>query len=142
MFTAINVRYRKEDVQQYETVHRRDIIRFCRGVLTRQNDRICGIINEHDLALSPLDIARMNLTKETFGDSFRGVCEELFKMRRPRTAYIIAILAYALKLDEYHLLHSKAWYRTDLLIHSLADVLVDNGFDPDILTVPNRCTLL
>ena len=115
---------------------RESINQFCRTVLDGENKQICDIINEYDF--SSLDIAAMNFTNETFEDSFKTVCQELFKLRRPHSAYIIAILAYALKLNEYHLMYC-SWYRTDILTNTLVEVLMVNGFAPYTI---NRCTLL
>ena len=115
---------------------RESVSQFCQGVLAGENRQICDIINEYDF--SSLDIAAMNFTNETFEDSFKTVCQELFKLRRPHSVYIIAILAYALKLDEYHLMHC-SWYHTDILTNSLVEVLVANGFGSYTMI---RCTLL
>ena len=151
MFTAIDFRYSMDvttEVNSERTIfsrgnsYRHEIDQFCRGVLTRQNERICGFINTQGLVMSRLDIAGMNLTRDTFGTSFIGVCEKLFEMRRPRTAYIIAILAYALKLDEYCTLHC-TWYSRELLIYTLIDIFVDVSLDLDVLSTRHRrCTLL
>ena len=102
MFTIINIidSYRKGIVEQHEEERklrcRQLVIRFCRSVLNGQNKQICGIIDEHDF--SPLDIAGMKLTRDTFGDSFKRVCEELFRTRPSHTAYIIFALLFALYL--------------------------------------------
>ena len=141
MFTVINIidSYRREVVKRYEEFcklrQRRLVIRFCRSVLNGQNKQICAVIDEHDF--SPLDVGVMKLTRDTFKDSFKRVCEELFRMRPAHISYIIVVFAYALKLDEYH--RCKAWYETDILICSLADVLIANGFEA---YTPNLCTLL
>ena len=152
MFTTIDFRYSVDvttEVNSERTIfsrgnsYRYEIDQFCRGVLTRQNEQICELIDSQGLAwMSRLDIAGMNLTRDTFGDSFSVVCEKLFEMRRPRTAYIIAILAYALKLDEYCTLHC-TWYSIELLIYTLTDIFVNVGLDLDVLsTTHRRCTLL
>ena len=115
--------------------HRQHVIRFCRGVLNGQNKQISTIVDDHDF--SPLDLSVMKLTKDTFEDSFKSVCEELFRIRSVRASYVIVIFAYALKLDKHH--RCKAWYETDILICSLADVLIANGFEA---YTTNLCTLL
>ena len=94
-----------------------------------RRQQLDGFLNHHDIA---------ELRYITFGDGFKSVCRELFKLRRPRAAYVIAILAYALELDEYHLMHC-SWYHTDILTNSLVEVLMTNGFAPYTL---NMCTLL
>ena len=130
MFTIINIIECFSGVV-YEAIrklhHRQQVIRFCRSVLSGQNEWICRIIDEHDFSLLDLAVG-VKLTRDTFGVSFRRVCEELFRMRPVRDAYIIAIFGYALKLNEYHLLHCRDWYETDLLTYSLVDVLVAYGF--------------
>ncbi len=128
MFTIISVigcffegigRYRREQ-----------IIQLCRNVLTDQDEVLCKIINEYDFS----SIIKINVTEETFEGTFRRVCEEVFKIRSVRKAYITALFAYASKLNDYHLVHSKTWYQTDLLIYSLVDILETKTIDPCTLT--------
>ena len=123
MFTIISVigcffegigRYRREQ-----------IIQLCRNVLTDQDEVLCKIINEYDFS----SIIKINVTEETFEGTFRRVCEEVFKIRSVRKAYITALFAYASKLNDYHLVHSKTWYQTDLLIYSLVDILETKTID-------------
>ena len=141
MFTVVNIidSYRGEAVKWYEAAcklwQRRLVIRFCRSVLSGENKQICRIIDEHDF--SALNVGVMKLTRDTFEDSFKRVCKDLFSMRPAHTSYIIVVFAYALKLDEYH--RCKAWYETDILICSLTDVLIANGFEA---YTSNLCTLL
>ena len=92
----------------YEVVHkfqrRQWVNRFCQNILYRKNKAICDVINEQDL----------DLTKGSFEDSFRSVCDGRLKMKPASPSYII-VFAFAMKLNSYHILHSKAWYETDLL---------------------------
>ena len=117
-------------------LRREQIIQLCRSVLTGKDEVLCKIINEYDFS----SIIKIDVTEETFEDTFRRVCEEVFKIRAVRKAYITAMFAYATKLNEYHLVHSKTWYQTDLLIYSLVDILEAKTFDPCMLT--NRYLLL
>ena len=141
MFTIINIisdccgGVVKHHEKAYKLRQRRLLIRFCQSVLDGQNKEICTIIDGHDF--SSLNIGEMKLTRDTFGDSFKRVCEELFRLRPPHTSYIIVLFAYALELHEYH--RGIAWYESDLLILSLTDVLIANGFEAYL---SNRCTLL
>ena len=135
MFAIINII--SSCHRRIEIGRRQQTLRFCQSVLNRENKQICDVIEEHNF--SPLNVAGLKLTKDTFDDSFKSVCEELFKLRPVHTSYIIVVFAYAMKLDEYHLLHSKPWYETDLLTCSLADVLIANGFE---VSMRNRCILL
>ena len=139
MFTIINIidSCRREVVKQREVArklqYQQRAIGFCQSVLNGRNKQMRDVIDAQDF--SPLNIAEMQLTRNTFEDSFKHVCEELFKIRPVNISYIIAIFVYALKLDEYHLLHSRTWYETELLTRSLVDVLIAYGFEfyiPDI----------
>ena len=109
---------------------REQITQFCRGVLIDGDEGICRIIDDYDLS----SLVQINVVEETFEDTFRRVCVELFKIRSVGTSYITAIFVYASKLNEYHLVHSKAWYQTDLLMYSLVDILEEKAFNPCTLT--------
>ena len=139
MSTVINVisdhRQRIETGRDLD--RRQRTIGFCYSVLNGQNKQICDVIEEHNF--SPLDIGGLKLTKETFDISFKHVCKELFRIRPVRISYIIPIFAYAMKLNEFHLLHCKDWYESDLLVCSLTDVLIENGIE---VTIRSKCTLL
>ena len=138
MFTVIDVisSCRRGIETARDLRHRQRTIGFCHSILNGQNKQICDVIEEYNF--SPLNVAGLELTKDTF-DDFKHVCKELFKIRPVRISYIIPIFVYALKLDEYHLLHSKAWYGTDLSVCSLVDVLIENGVE---VSIRSRCTLL
>ena len=122
--------FRRSIVNFYEVLHkfqrRQRVIRFCHHILNRKNKTICDVIKEQDC--SPLNVGQMHLTEGTFEDSFKSVCNGLFKMRPVHPSYLIAVFAFAMELNEYHLLHSKTWYETDLLTGLLADVLIAYGF--------------
>ena len=106
------------------------ILQFCRSVLIDQDEAICRIINKYDLS----SLVQIDVAEETFEDTFKRVCVELFTIRSVRISYIIAIFAYASMLNEYHLVHSKAWYHTDLLMYSLVDILEEKAFNPCTLS--------
>ena len=110
---------------------RQRTIGFCHSVLNGQNKQICDVIEEHNF--SPLNIARLELTKETIVSSAHVRNYLTFDLFASRT------FAYALKLDEYHILHSKEWYGTDLLVCSLTDVLIENGFG---VTIQSKCEIV
>ena len=105
-------------------------MQFCRSVLIDQDEAICRIIDEYDLS----SLVQIDVAEETFEDTLKRVCVELFTMRSVRISYITAIFVYASKLNEYHLVHSKAWYQTDLLMYSLVDILEEKAFNPCTLT--------
>ena len=141
MFTIVSVIGRfvesiGETNRRRRRLRREQIIRLCRSVLTEKDELLCKIINEYDFS----SIIKIDVTEETFEDTFRRVCEEVFKIRSVRKTYITVMFAYAIKLNEYHLVHSKTWYQTDLLIYSLVDILEAKTFDSCTLT--NRYLLL
>ena len=125
MFTIVSVIGRfvesigETNRRRRRRLRREQIIRLCRSVLTEKDEVLCKIINEYDFS----SIIKIDVTEETFEDTFRRVCEEVFKIRSVRKTYITVMFAYAIKLNEYHLVHSKTWYQTDLLIYSLVDIL-------------------
>ena len=49
--------------------HRQRTIVFCRSVLNGEKKQICDVIEEHNF--SPLNVVGLQLTKDTFDDSFR-----------------------------------------------------------------------
>ena len=133
MFTIISVIgrfFESIDESHHRRYRREQITQFCRGVLIDGDEGICRIIDDYDLS----SLVQINVVEETFEDTFRRVCVELFKIRSVGTSYITAIFVYASKLNEYHLVHSKAWYQTDLLMYSLVDILEEKAFNPCTLT--------
>ena len=116
--------FQRTIVECCEVVHkfqrRQRVIVFCQSILNRQNKQICDVVDDQDF--SSFNVGEIHLAKDTFEQSFKSVCNELFKMQPANTSYIIAIFAYAMKLNEYHLLHSKAWYESDFLTDVLISV--------------------
>ena len=139
MFAVVSVisSYHRRVETLRDLRRRKHTIAFCQNVLNGENKQICAVVEEHNF--SRLNVAGLNLTEDTFAVSFKHVCDELFRNRPVRITYIIPIFGFALQLDEYHLVHSEAWYRTHLLICALADVLIEHEFE---VSMRNRCTLL
>ena len=100
--------------------------KFSLSILHGKRDANRLVTDDQDF--SSFNVGEIHLRKDTFEEGFKSVCDELFKMRSANTSYILAIFAYAMKLNEYHILHSKAWHESDLLTCSLADVLIAYGF--------------
>ena len=112
------------------------IEQFCRDFFKGGNKQLHDIINCYEDKYAMIDIQQMNLTQETFDTSFKLLCRELFNARPTQNnAYIIALLGFAIKLNEYHLLYC-SWYQVDILIDSLVAVLEDINFDPKELNKP------
>ena len=68
------------------------------------------------------------LTEETFDNIIRKVSTELFSIRPAHKSYVIALLGFALKVDQYHQRHS--WYKQNRVINILVEVLDNVGFNP------------
>ena len=125
---------------------RQEIEQFCRDFVKGGSNRhLHNLIDNYRHLLAQIDIQRMDITQETFDRSFKNICRKLFNTR-PATdkSYIIALLGFALTLNEYHVSYHCYWYHVDMLINSLADVLEDINFQPkEFIVEPTYyCTIL
>ena len=112
---------------------RQEIEDFCRGFVKGGNIYLHNLIDNYRHLLAQIDIRQMDITQETFDRSFKNICKILFNTRPTDKSYIIALLGFALTLNEYHLSYYCSWYHTDMLIDSLVDVLEDINFQPNEL---------
>ena len=110
-----------------DTHQQQSIEEFCKHILNGQNKQLYQLINNYASSFELLEDTMT--TTSNLESSFKAICEELFKLRPAKGAYIIAILGYALKLNKYHTEHSQTWYKTELLTCSLTNILKDQGFD-------------
>ena len=123
--------------------HREEIGQFCCDFLKGNNKHLHNVIDNYRHLLAQINIQQMNLTQETFTRSFKSVCRELFNVRPTHNDYVIPLLGFALRLNEYHLSYYCSWYHVDMLIDSLADVLEDINFQPkELIDEPTYCMLL
>ena len=102
---------------------------FCKHIMNGQNKQLYQLINNYASSFDLLEDTMTTTTTSNLESSFKAICEELFKLRPANGAYIIAILGYTLKLNNYHTEHSQTWYETELLTFSLVNILKDQGFD-------------
>ena len=122
---------------------RQEIEQFCRDFLKGGNRHLHNLIDNCRHLLSQIDIRQMDITQETFERSFKNICKMLFSARPTGKSYIIALLGFALKLNEYHLSYYCSWYHVDMLINSLTDVLEDINFQPEtLIDTPSNCMIL
>ena len=78
----------------------------------------------------------IQLKKETFSSCIQAIADELFETRKTTYPYVISLLAFSSKLDEYCKQYD--WYNTELLIQSLVSILDEISFYP-----PNKyCVIL
>ena len=110
--------------------HRKEIEQFCRDFVKGGNIHLHNLIDNYRPLLAQIDIRQMDITQETFDRSFKNICRKLFNTRPTDKSYIIALLGFALTLNEYHLSYYCSWYHVDMLINSLTDVLENINFQP------------
>ena len=126
-----------------ELLHREEIMEFCRNFINGDNKHLHDIIDNYRHLFSQIDIQHLNLRQETFDHSFKNICKRLFNIRPADMSYIIALLGFALTLNEYyHLSYYCYWYHVDMLIDSLADVLEDVNFQPKELIDESTCCII
>ena len=122
---------------------RQEIEQFCRDFLKGGNMHLHKLIDNYRHLLAQIDIRQMDITKETFDRSFKNICKMLFSTRSTDKSYIIALLGFALTLNEYHLSYYCSWYHIDMLIDSLTDVLEYINFQPqDFISTRTDCIIL
>ena len=121
---------------------RNEIEHFCRDFFKGNNIQLYKVIDNYKHLLADINIQQMNLTQDTFSNSFKSICKELFRERSSANEYIIALLGFALKLNEYHCSYS-FWYHDDILIDSLSDVLEEINFQPkELIDKQTYCIIL
>ena len=118
---------------QQRQQHREEITEFRRNFINGDNKHLHDVIDNYQHLFSQIDIQHLNLTQEMFDRSFKDICKILFNTRSTGSSYIIALLGFALTLNEYYLSYYCYWYHVDMLINSLADVLEDINFQPNEL---------
>ena len=121
--------------------HRQEIEQYCRDYLKGGNTQLHIVIDNYRDLLAQIDIQQMDITQATFDRSYKNICKILFNTRPTDKSYIIALLGFALKLNEYQL--SFSWYHVDMLINSLVDVLEDINFQlKELVDTPSNCMIL
>ena len=102
-----------------------------------------NVIDNYRHSLAQINIQQMDMTQGAFDRSFKNISKILFNTRPTDRSYIIALLGFALTLNEYHLSYYCSWYHVDMLIDSLADVLEDINFQPnELIDTPTNCMIL
>jgi len=123
--------------------HRQEIEQFCRDFVKGYHIHLHKLIDNYRHLLAQIDIRQMDITQEAFDRSFKSICRKLFNTRSTDKSYIIALLGFALTLNEYHLSYRCTWYHVDMLIDSLTDVLQDINFQPkELIDEPTNCMIL
>ena len=120
---------------------RKEIEHFCIDFFQGNNKKLYTVVEDCKHMLTQIDIRCLTFTKYTFEKSFQRICKLLFIQRPATNAYIIAMLGFAVEVNEY--LYDCLWYNIDILINSMTNVLEETDFNPKLLTKPsNFCILL
>ena len=127
---------------QQRQQHREAIMKFCCNFINGDNNHLHDVIDNYQHLFSQIDIKQLNLTRETFDITFKNICKILFTTRSTGSSYIIALLGFALTLNEYYLSYYCYWYHGDLLTDSLTDVLEDINFQPKELIDDTTCCII
>ena len=70
----------------------------------------------------------LQLKEETFSFCVQAIADELFETREKSYPYVMALLAFSLKLDEY--CQQYDWYNTEFFIQILVSILAKTSFNP------------
>ena len=114
------------------TSERRDEIgHFCRDLFRGGNQRVRDIVTDYKHLFVQMNMVQMDFTEETFSETLERICRKVFTCRTPvPTSYVIAILGYALEVNRCLKDNSNnTWYKTDMLINVMVNVLEEVGFD-------------
>lgn len=103
-----------------------EIEQFCRGFLNGNYQHLHQIIAKYDGKFARINIV---FTSNNFDNIFQLICKNLFTIRPATTGYVLAVLGFAVTIDN-QLKNSSSWYRSDTMVSSLTSVLIDINFDP------------
>ena len=102
-------------------------------VLQREDQEMNALFLESQERLPQITL---QLKEETFSFCIQAIADELFETREKTYPYVMALLAFSLKLDEYCKQYD--WYNTEFLIQILVSILAKTSFNP-----PNKyCVIL
>ena len=106
---------------------------YVKKLLQREDKEMNDLVQEYQEFLPQITI---QLKEETFSFCIQAIANELFEARKTTYPYVMSLLAFSLKLDEYCKQYD--WYNTELLIQSLVSILDKISFYP-----PNKyCVIL
>ena len=112
-----------------------EIEQFCRSFLNGDYQQLHGIVSKYDEYFARINI---QFTVDNFLSTFNSICSRVFTIRPATSAYVLAVLGLAMAIDKK--LNHLTWYRTDMLVVSMTNILVDINFNPNMFT-SNRCIL-
>ena len=106
---------------------------YVKKVLQKEDEEINALFLESQERLPKITL---QLKEETFSFCVQAIADELFETREESYSYVMVLLAFSLKLDEYCKQYD--WYNTEFLIQILVSILAKTSFNP-----PNKyCVIL
>ena len=106
---------------------------YVKKFLQREDKEMNDLMQEYQEFMPQITI---QLKKETFSSCIQTIADELFETRKTTDPYVILLLAFSSKLDEYCKQYD--WYNTEFLIQILVNILAKTSFNP-----PNKyCIIL
>ena len=106
---------------------------YVKKFLQREDKEMNDLMQEYQEFMPQITI---QLKKETFSSCIQAIADELFETRKTTDPYVISLLAFSSKLDEYCKQYD--WYNTEFLIQILVNILAKTSFNP-----PNKyCVIL
>ena len=129
------------------TYHREEINLFCANLFSGKNKHLYDVINSYTYMVTKIDIQQLNLSRDTFNESFQRICKKMFSMRALHDdGYIMALLVYTFKIEHFYERFPNPFYNRNILINSLTSVLEEIQFNPFIapvvVVVTRQCILL
>ena len=106
---------------------------YVKKLLQREDKEMNDLMQKYQEFMPHITI---QLKKETFSSCIQTIADELFETRKTTDPYVISLLAFSSKLDEYCKQYD--WYNTEFLIQILVNILAKTSFNP-----PNKyCIIL
>ena len=98
---------------------------YVKKFLQREDKEMNDLMQEYQEFMPQITI---QLKKETFSSCIQAIADELFETRKTTDPYVISLLAFSSKLDEYCKQYD--WYNTEFLIQILVNILAKTSFNP------------
>ena len=98
---------------------------YVKKFLQREDKEMNDLMQEYQEFMPQITI---QLKKETFSSCIQTIADELFETRKTTDPYVILLLAFSSKLDEYCKQYD--WYNTEFLIQILVNILAKTSFNP------------
>ena len=98
---------------------------YVKKVIQREDEEMNALFLESQERLPQITL---QLKEETFSFCVQAIADELFETRGASYPYVMTLLAFSLKLDEYCKQYD--WYNTEFLIQILVSILAKTSFNP------------